>query len=150
MSQTVSNCQSVSYCLKAILLLNVAYITWQPRTLLELCSPTELSEIRYECHEEIPMFVGRNFPCFAGSSVRSRFSNCFAILWGAWQPLTAPPWLPKDMLPPCRVNSLPPEEASRGTVPRARIGQWTYEKCSLNHEESGFKHGIWTFVVPVR
>ncbi|CAL1165885.1 unnamed protein product [Cladocopium goreaui] len=29
---------------------------------------------------------------------------------------------PIDMLPPCRVNSLPPEEASRGTVPRARIG----------------------------
>ena len=46
-----------------------------------------------------------------------------------WQLLTAPPWLPKDMLPPCRVNSLPPEEASRGTVPRARIGQWTHEKC---------------------
>eukprot|EP00435_Cladocopium_sp_Y103_P021749 s81_g5.t1 len=29
---------------------------------------------------------------------------------------------PIDMLPPCRVNSLPPEEAARGTVPRARIG----------------------------
>eukprot|EP00434_Breviolum_minutum_P022861 symbB.v1.2.020172.t1/scaffold1682.1/size105993/3 len=29
---------------------------------------------------------------------------------------------PIDMLPPCLVNSLPPEKASHGTVPKARIG----------------------------
>lgn len=30
--------------------------------------------------------------------------------------------LVEDMLPPCLVNSLPPEKASHGTVPKARIG----------------------------